>query len=219
MKNVKSEARVLDPFRRLALMKAREKGRPLVRTELHELLTSQIFGIDIERGAIQVCAFSLYLALLELDPDPQPPSALKFPKLVNPEPNNKRLPNLYVQDVFNHEHLFNQNEPFSEQKFHLIVSNPPWTALTEDDASRDPDDPEKGRQWGLEYCKQHQIPDRKPDQALFAIVQGGLNPGWRVECAEALAAMDFPGYALGGFSVGEPTEQMLTVLAESTAPL
>ncbi len=60
---------------------------------------------------------------------------------------------------------------------------------------------------------------RKPDQALFAIVQGGLNPGWRVECAEALAAMDFPGYALGGFSVGEPTEQMLTVLAESTAPL
>jgi len=182
MKNVKSEARVLDPacgsgvflveaFRRLALMKAREKGRPLVRTELHELLTSQIFGIDIERGAIQVCAFSLYLALLELDPDPQPPSALKFPKLVNPEPNNKRLPNLYVQDVFNHEHLFNQNEPFSEQKFHLIVSNPPWTALTEDDASRDPDDPEKGRQWGLEYCKQHQIPDRKPDQAFMLRVK------------------------------------------------
>lgn len=182
MKNLKSDARVLDPacgsgvflveaFRRLALMKAREKKRPLIREELQDLLTSQIFGIDIERGAVQVTAFSLYLALLELDPDPQPPSALKFPKLVDPDANDKRPPNLYVQDVFNHEHLFNQNEPFSKQKFHLIVSNPPWTALTKDDAPRDPDDPEKGKQWGLEYCEQHQIPDRKPDQAFMLRVK------------------------------------------------
>jgi len=53
----------------------------------------------------------------------------------------------------------------------------------------------------------------RPDQALFAIVQGGTNVELRGRCAEALRAMDFAGYALGGFSVGEPTEQMLTALA------
>ncbi len=53
---------------------------------------------------------------------------------------------------------------------------------------------------------------RRTDQALFAIVQGGTNPELRALCAKALAAMDFPGYALGGFSVGETPEQMQAVL-------
>src|SRR5262249_26625064 len=46
------------------------------------------------------------------------------------------------------------------------------------------------------------------DQALFAIVQGGTRLDWRRECAQALVAMDFPGYALGGFSVGESADAM-----------
>ena len=40
--------------------------------------------------------------------------------------------------------------------------------------------------------------------AQFAIVQGGLDPELRAQCAQQLAAMDFPGYAVGGVSVGEP---------------
>src|SRR5262245_47339356 len=44
---------------------------------------------------------------------------------------------------------------------------------------------------------------RRPDQALFGIVQGGTDVRLRAECAEAIVALDFPGYALGGFSVGE----------------
>ncbi|HMO35096.1 MAG TPA: tRNA guanosine(34) transglycosylase Tgt, partial [Gemmatales bacterium] len=55
---------------------------------------------------------------------------------------------------------------------------------------------------------------RRADQAQFAIVQGGLNVAWRIECAEELIRLDFPGYALGGFSVGEPTPEMLRVLGE-----
>jgi queuine tRNA-ribosyltransferase len=43
-------------------------------------------------------------------------------------------------------------------------------------------------------------------QALFGIVQGGVYPELRQECAEKLVAMDFPGYAIGGLSVGEPKE-------------
>jgi queuine tRNA-ribosyltransferase len=51
-----------------------------------------------------------------------------------------------------------------------------------------------------------------PDQALFGIVQGGTDIGLRYECARALVSMDFPGYALGGFSVGETPQQMVEVL-------
>lgn len=39
---------------------------------------------------------------------------------------------------------------------------------------------------------------------LYGIVQGGLYPGLRTQCARELATMNFDGYALGGFSVGEP---------------
>jgi queuine tRNA-ribosyltransferase len=60
---------------------------------------------------------------------------------------------------------------------------------------------------------------RRPDQALFAIVQGGTDLNLRQQCAEALVAMDFPGYALGGFSVGETATQMLTALAPCAALL
>ena len=44
------------------------------------------------------------------------------------------------------------------------------------------------------------------DQGLFGIVQGGMYPDLRRECAEKLVEMDFPGYAVGGLSVGEPRE-------------
>jgi queuine tRNA-ribosyltransferase len=52
----------------------------------------------------------------------------------------------------------------------------------------------------------------RPDQAQFAIVQGGLDPELRVWCAEQLGAMDFPGYAVGGLSVGEAPEDMYRML-------
>lgn len=49
---------------------------------------------------------------------------------------------------------------------------------------------------------------RRPDQALFGIVQGGTDLALRAECAAGLIPLDFPGYALGGFSVGEPVAEM-----------
>jgi queuine tRNA-ribosyltransferase len=58
---------------------------------------------------------------------------------------------------------------------------------------------------------------RRADQALFAIVQGGLDPELRVECATRLAEMDFPGYAVGGLSVGESPLDMYRAL-DATVP-
>jgi queuine tRNA-ribosyltransferase len=60
---------------------------------------------------------------------------------------------------------------------------------------------------------------RRPDQALFAIVQGATDLELRADCARQLVALDFPGYALGGFSVGETTEQMASALGPSAAVL
>jgi queuine tRNA-ribosyltransferase len=53
----------------------------------------------------------------------------------------------------------------------------------------------------------------KPGQALFGIVQGGTDAGLRRRSAEALVAMEFPGYAIGGLAVGEPHEAMIETLA------
>ena len=55
-------------------------------------------------------------------------------------------------------------------------------------------------------------------QSLFGIVQGGMYPDLRRESAEQLVAMDFPGYAIGGLSVGEP-RALTREIIESTLPL
>lgn len=64
-----------------------------------------------------------------------------------------------------------------------------------------------------ERCRAAQT---RPDQALFAIVQGGSHDDLRAECAERLMAMDFPGYAIGGVSVGEGREEVRKALAVTT---
>lgn len=67
-----------------------------------------------------------------------------------------------------------------------------------------------------ERCRSHQ---RRENQALFGIVQGGTNLALREECARSLTELDFPGYALGGFSVGESPESMHAALGPSAAIL
>ncbi len=49
----------------------------------------------------------------------------------------------------------------------------------------------------------------REDQALFGIVQGATYPDLRRECADRLAALDFPGHSIGGLSVGEGLDLML----------
>ena len=67
------------------------------------------------------------------------------------------------------------------------------------------------------WAKRCQTVHNREDQALFGIVQGGMYADLRRESAEQLVAMDFPGYAIGGLSVGEPKPLMYEVL-EQTVP-
>ena len=65
-----------------------------------------------------------------------------------------------------------------------------------------------------ERCQQSTARD---DQMLLAIVQGGLDPELRRQCARELVKQDFAGYAVGGLSVGEKPEEMYRTL-DATVP-
>jgi len=69
--------------------------------------------------------------------------------------------------------------------------------------------------WAKRCKDAHQNPDT---QALFGIVQGGMFDDLRRESAHDLVQMDFPGYAIGGLSVGEDKETMYNML-DVTVPL
>jgi queuine tRNA-ribosyltransferase len=68
--------------------------------------------------------------------------------------------------------------------------------------------------WPLRCKEVH----RRPDQALFGIVQGGVFPDLRIASAEYLAALDFTGYAIGGLAVGETKAEMYATL-DATCPV
>ena len=64
-------------------------------------------------------------------------------------------------------------------------------------------------------CRDSQV---RSDQALFGIVQGGIDRAMRERSAVGLLPLDFPGYAVGGLSVGEKPDEMYRTL-DFTVPL
>ena len=75
---------------------------------------------------------------------------------------------------------------------------------------------ERTLRWAARGKAAHTRPD---SQALFGIVQGGDYEDLRDYCAEELAKMDFPGYAIGGTSVGEDKETMYRMVRWSIEKL
>ncbi len=67
-----------------------------------------------------------------------------------------------------------------------------------------------------ERCRQHHS---GRDQALYAIVQGGLSPELRCRSAEHLVSLDFPGYAIGGLSLGEAKPVTWSIVGETVPRL
>ncbi len=156
-----ANANVLDPacgsgvflvesLRRLVARKLAD-GATLLRQLVRETLYQQIYGLDINPEAVQIAAFSLYLTVLDLDPNPQPPSELKFLPLIGQ--------NLFGGDeanAFDEKTPFNYKEPFRSKNFGAIVGNPPWTQNKKDSSP-------------VDYCKRHNYPILRehPDQAFL----------------------------------------------------
>ena len=105
------------------LVHRRADGQAPTRDLIRKILHEQVYGVDISEAAIRVAAFSLYLAALELDPDPQPPHSLKFRPLIGKT--------LLIGDARTVEQDGDGREalttPSGLKQFDLIVGNPPWS--------------------------------------------------------------------------------------------
>ncbi len=78
------------------------------------------------------------------------------------------------------------------------------------------DSMERTTRWAKRCKDAHKNTEK---QALFGIVQGGFYKDLRDQSVKDLVEMDFPGYAIGGISVGEPKEEFLDILRHTTPQL
>ncbi len=69
------------------------------------------------------------------------------------------------------------------------------------------------------WAKRCKESHKRPDQALFGVVQGGVFPDLRVKSAQYISSLDFHGNAIGGLSVGESKEEMHEVISIVNAHL
>jgi len=135
--NLPAMARVLDPacgsgvflvesLRRLVWL--RSPTQPPTRELIRDVLMRQIRGVDISPAALSVAAFSLYLALLELDPDP--PRGLDALDCLRFDPIQGRV--LFSTSAFNPTLAGRIADDRGRSGFDVIVGNPPWTYSPEE---------------------------------------------------------------------------------------
>lgn len=111
-----SGAFLVESFRRLVWRKTRDAlaSRQIVRQILHE----QLYGIEINRSALNIAAFSLYLAALELDDEPVK------------DLRDLRFDHLIGKTLFHADALGPLPATLATRKFDAIVGNPPWTFVS-----------------------------------------------------------------------------------------
>ena len=104
---------LVEAYRRLVTLHRHARGgENLSFEELRDLLTGSINGVDLSEEAIQVAAFSCYLALLDFLEPKSIWEAVRFPTL--------KGTNLFVND------FFDTDAPFNERRYNIILGNPPW---------------------------------------------------------------------------------------------
>ena len=136
------KARVLDPacgagvflvlsFRRLYLERWKKSKQRPQRGEIRDILNKQLRGFDISESALRLAALSLYLTAIELDPKPTPPHALRFKNLRNRVLFNCRAnddpPKGPVAGSLGARMLQRHRG-----RYQLVICNPPWTRLGEE---------------------------------------------------------------------------------------
>lgn len=131
-------ARVLDPaagagvflvlaFRRLVAEHWLHTGKRPRRATIRKILTEQLCGLDINPTSVKVAALSLYLAALELDPQPQPLSDLKFERLFDSTLHCVEASKLGSDADAELGSLSTRMSNLGP--FDIVLANPPWTSL------------------------------------------------------------------------------------------
>ena len=112
---------LVESLRRLAWLRSQQETPS--REMMNDILVNQIRGVDVSPAALSVAAFSLYLALLELDPSP--PSGIDALTCLRFEPLQSRV--LFEASAFEHGLEERLLRGVSRNRFDIIVGNPPWT--------------------------------------------------------------------------------------------
>jgi len=94
-----------------------------------------------------------------------------------------------------------------------IIMNLDDVPASDDNLARVRQAMERTHRWA-ERCK---LAQKRREQELYAIVQGGLSPELRQESAEYLTSLGFSGYAIGGLSLGEPKKITFKMIEETVA--
>jgi N-6 DNA Methylase len=158
-------ARVLDPavgagvflvqaYRSIVAARWRHDGVRPDRQTLRRILYDQLVGFDVNDAALRLAALSLYLTALELDPDPRPPGRLRFRDLrrrgvlvhtichLPTDPDKVTGPTLDAEAVQQKLPLIGSLGPhvgrYHRGRYDVVLGNPPWTAWTSEETSRDP---------------------------------------------------------------------------------
>jgi queuine tRNA-ribosyltransferase len=112
-------------------------------------------------------------------------------------------------------HIDGSSHRFTPERSIQIQNNLGADIIMAFDECADPNDHvyikkamERTHRWAERSLKAH---DRS-DQALFGIIQGGVDPDLRAQSAEFIASLPFPGIAIGGLSVGETKDEMYATL-------
>ncbi len=146
-------------------------GNRLTRKLVRDTLYKQIFGVDLSGGAVHIAAVSLYLAALELDPNPHLGNGVKFKPLVYPHDSGQRSErrsyNLFEADAFDLEAACNRRAPFATKRFSVVVGNPPWTRPRGVRATAGAAAPEELRH--IAYCGERgiRLPSQDPPDQAF----------------------------------------------------
>lgn len=141
-----SGAFLVEAFRRLVWRAA--EGKPASRELVRHILYTQLYGIDINRAALGIAAFSLYLAALELDEQPVCDIGdLKFDRLIDTT--------LFEADSLGED----LPKPITSRTFDAVVGNPPWTFVKKEGRA------ERRRASDMSTLR----PRRSPDQAFLSL--------------------------------------------------
>ena len=200
---------LVESLRRLVWLKSRNKK--LSRELIGKILANQVRGIDISPAALSVASFSLYLALLELDPSP--PRGIKALDCLTFEPLLDRV--LFSTSSFAEGLEEKLGNASSGSHFDIIVGNPPWTYNPKEKVTDrqlagnnpipdhqpgggPPDSPVDSPPSGTTYARQRNltVPARSPDWPFLWRCRDFAHPKTRV--ALVMKATPF-------FSLAPPT--------------
>lgn len=161
---------LVEAFRRIVRFKMQQSGQLLSASDLREILQNQIRGIEINKNAVEITAFSLYLALLhyqnpkdilaqisELSPNKP------LPHLIYDQ-QNESTPNYY--DTLFLKNAFDIQLPIQPASIDIVVGNPPWGFVTK---MANPDI-KTSQNKALEWCNNAgwKIGDNELSQAFIA---------------------------------------------------